>query len=137
MVDYAITAANVINGTNGRVRTGTVGPSAITAGQSLIMSANGTLNPAQADVLANVQGYAGVSLNPADPGQTVSYIVSGNYASGATASPGDLAVVSAATAGGLAPIADLGTGNAVQIVGIFTDTSNIRMVASGDPVIKV
>lgn len=135
MVDYAVTASSVAPGTNAVIRRGTAGAAAITAGQSVRLSA-GTLVLAQADSSANVSGFLGVSLNDGAPGQPVNYIESGEYNSGATATAGDVAVISAAAAGGIAPVADLVSTNAVVVVGVFTTTTNIRLIDSGDAVVK-
>lgn len=133
MVDYSVTAANVRAGTNAVIRKGTAGAT-ITAGQSLVLS-SGALVLGQADSSANASNYAGISLNGAASGQPINYIESGNYDPGTTGTAGSVAVVSAATAGGIAPYADLAATNAVVIVGIFTTTTNVRLIDSGDPVV--
>ena len=137
MVDYSVTAAAVRIGANATIQRGTAGGT-ITAGQAVRVGAN-TLVAAQADSAANSANFAGIALNGASSGQPVNYVDvtrGGEYVAGATGVVGDVVVVSAANAGGIAPIADLASTNAVVIVGVFVTTDTIRLIYSGDEVVK-
>lgn len=125
MADYVITAGNV----DPVEETGIVqliAAVSITAGQPLYN------NGGQADLAdASAQASAaciGVALNNAAAGQPVSYAKAGkNVLYGAIFTAGALVVVSA-TAGGLAPYADLLPTEYVSIVGIATTTSNLLLI---------
>ena len=137
MVDYSVTAANVRIGANATIQRGTAG-GAITAGQAIRVSSN-ALVTAQADSAANSTDFSGVALNGAALGQPVNYVdikLGGEYNPGATGVVGDVVVLSAANAGGIAPVADLASTNAALIIGIFVTTTSIRLVYSGDSVVK-
>lgn len=123
MADVSITPANVVKGANATTRVGTAGAT-ITAGQPLYEdgSANFVLKPAQGDTATKAK-CVGIALHGASSGQPVTFITAGNLTAGGTLVVGQVYVVSAAAAGGIAPYADLTTGNYVSILGIATSTT--------------
>lgn len=116
MADLIVTAANVLPGAGAIIKPGTAG-AAITAGQSLFKNAaDSTLHPAKGDTTTDA-AFVGIALNNAATGQPVQYLASGPIAIGATPVVGTPYVVSAANAGGIAPFADLATGNKLTYIG--------------------
>jgi hypothetical protein len=125
MVDITVTAANVDAGTNGRIGTGKAGV-AITAGKVVYFDrVNRDYRLADADVEASAKA-AGVAVCDAAAGQIVSFQIDGTYAAGATVTVGALYAVSV-TAGGIAPIADLGSGDFVTVLGIGATATEIKL----------
>ena len=125
MADLTITAANVLQ-TDGNFTDGTAGAT-ITAGQTVYLDA--TTNRwklAQADGTSAEASLRGVALHGASNGQPLRVLTSGRYNPGATVAVGTVYVVSA-TAGGIAPIADLVATNYVSILGVGTTTSEITV----------
>lgn len=124
MVDYTVTPANV-QPTGSLEITRAIAGAAITAGQPLRQS-GGLVYPAQADALINAT-VIGISLNGAAVGQPVSYTKSGTIDMGTTFAVGDVVVLSAAAAGGIAPVADLVSTNAVSLLGVATTVELLKM----------
>lgn len=118
MADLIVTAASVVKGTGASTATGIAGE-AITAGQPLYIDAtdNGELKLADANDTAAKAAIAGIALHAASTGQPITYQTSGEITIGVTVAVGTLYVVSA-TAGGIAPIADLVSTNYVSVIGI-------------------
>ena len=108
---------------------------AITAGQVVYLdSANGgKVNLADADVEASAVAV-GVAVNDCAAGGVCSYVKSGSQisVSGAPFTKG-LAYYVSLTAGGIAPVADLLTGDYVTIIGVASSTSvlDVNINASG------
>ena len=125
MADLSITAANVVSGSGATITKGVAGTS-ITAGQALQVNGSGNLVLAKADTLADAT-CVGIALNNAASGQPVLYQSAGNINIGATLSVGTLYVVSGATAGNIAPISDMSTGNYETVLGYASTTSNLVM----------
>lgn len=113
MADISITAANITPGTatgfSFNKTTGTAGET-ITAGQSVYLKASDNkIYLADANASADTAAAVGVSLHGALAGQPIAYGTSGPLNFGAILLAGKWYVVSA-TAGGIAPVADLTTG---------------------------
>jgi hypothetical protein len=127
MASITVTATSVLPG-SGTIVTGTAG-AAITAGQLLYIdtSASNVLKLCDSDNASTiVNTIAGVSLNGAASGQKVSYQQSGTYTPGATIIPGEV-YISATTAGAIAPVGDLATGDKTSIFGLGASTSTINI----------
>jgi predicted transcriptional regulator len=122
MADLTITAANVVKYSGAFSRSGTAGED-ITAGEAVYLS-GGEVMLAQADD-EDTDAAVGIALNSAADGQPVSYLVAGGLNPGATVTVGTVYVVSAAAAGGIAPLADLASTEYVTILGVGTTTSRI------------
>lgn len=133
MADLSITAANVVavaDKTYG-ILTGKAGAT-ITAGQMVYLdSSAGTWKLADANAADSTAsgsaGNIGVALNGAASGQPITVQVGGNLNPGASLTAGVTYVLSA-TAGGIAPIADVTTGWRVFIVGTATSSSNMVLI---------
>jgi hypothetical protein len=128
MADISVTAANVVKAsTNTTVRVGTAGAT-ITAGQPLYedSAADFKLKPAQADTAAKAKAV-GIALHGASNGQPISFISAGGLNIGATLTVGQVYVVSDAAAGGVAPYADLASGDFVTVLGVATTASNLAV----------
>lgn len=127
MADLTITAANVAKGTNATIAYGTAG-AAITAGQTLyIDTANSNvLKLGDANASALTATIAGVALHAAASGQPITYQTAGSITIGATVAVGTPYVASA-TAGGIAPAADLATGWRTTVLGVATTTAAIEL----------
>jgi hypothetical protein len=108
---------------------------AITGGQVVYLDAsnggkvNLAINSAEASAVA-----VGIAVNGCDAGGVCSYITSGNQitVSGAPFTVG-LAYYVSVTAGGIAPIADVLSGDYVTILGVASSTSvlDVNINASG------
>lgn len=121
MADLVIAEADVIAQDGAQIEHGTYGET-ITAGQPVYL--NTTTREwmlADADAAASA-AVAGIALNSGADGQKGSIVVSGPLAVGAVLTVGEAYVVSA-TAGGIAPISDLLTGDYVTLIGTPLSTS--------------
>ena len=129
MADLTITAANVKKTDSTLITEGIAGAT-ITAGQPVYKdsTASNKLKPADADVLASAAAV-GIALHGASADQPLKYATGGNLTLGAVMTAGAVYVVST-TAGGIAPVADLGSGDYVTLLGIATSTSNLKLSIS-------
>lgn len=134
MVDYAITPSSVLPTGSTGIQVANAS-AAVTAGQAIRVS-GGTVAPAQADSLANTVGAAGIALASAAIGQPVSYVTGGTVDMGAVFAVGDVVVLSAAAAGGIAPVADLASTNAVVVMGIATTSNLLKLDLNNSGVVK-
>ena len=98
---------------------------AITAGQAVYLS-SGTYLLAKGDTAPHAAA-AGIALDNAAINQPVTVQYGGPINIGATTVVGQTYVVSAANAGGIAPVSDLTTGNFVSTLGIATSASAIQV----------
>ena len=130
MVDLVITPASVIPGTDtegAMFEYGTAGV-AITAGQAVYLdSATNTYRLADNnDTSAALAVVRGVALHAAAAGQPLKIQTRGPITIGATVASGSVYVLSA-TAGGIAPVADLATGNRCTLLGVGLNGSTTRI----------
>ena len=123
MADISITAANVVKGSNAVVEPGTAGAT-ITAGQVVYKdAADGKYKLADADsATAAAKAPRGIALNGASDGQPLSIIRSGDVTIGATLTPGTAYYLSP-VAGGIAPLADVASGDDVVLLGLAESAS--------------
>lgn len=126
MADLSITAANVVAQSGASTASGTAGDT-ITAGMSLYSDSSDSnkLKKADADV-ATTAACVGIALHGASSGQPLKYQTGGNLTAGATLTVGETYVVST-TAGGIAPISDLASGDYVSILGVASSASTLAM----------
>lgn len=108
--DVSITAANVVPSANAQLKRGVAGV-AITAGQLLYLErSTNTLKLADANGAEELRVCCGIAVNSAPVGGPLHYVVSDPaLVLGGTTVKGTIYVLSA-TAGGIAPAADLTTG---------------------------
>lgn len=133
MADLSVTAANVLASTSAAgVATGTAGAT-ITAGQAVYLdSATGTLKLAVKTSLA-AAAAVGIALNGGASGQPIKYVYQDDdFTPGATLVTGTSYAVGA-TAGNLAPVADLASGNYATFMMIAKSTTKaiLRVLPTG------
>ena len=132
MTDLSVTAANVLPGAGAQVESGTAGGT-ITAGKAVYRAADGTIvatDPSSVTVAA--RQAIGIALNGASAGQPVDYMkMGGEITIGATMTAGVTYYLSAAAAGGICPLADVGATEYLSIVGIAKTTAILKTVAGG------
>lgn len=132
MADLTITAANVIPASDTPIGEGTAGGT-IVAGNPLYIDAadSNKLKPCDSTSAAKA-ACVGIAVNSASSGQPVKYARAQTVAMGSVFTVGAIFVVSE-NAGGIAPIADLGSAEFVTIIGVATSATElyIGIVASG------
>lgn len=118
-MDLTITAADVQDSSS--TKSSGVAGETITAGQVVYLkSSDSRLWKAQCDGTAAEATAVGVAAHAALAGQPLAYYASGTIDIGATTVK--TVYVVSATAGGIAPIADLATGNYISILGVASAT---------------
>lgn len=131
--DISITAANVVAGADAVIQGGSAGE-AITAGQFVYKaSATGLWMKADADsATAEARVPRGVALNGASTSQPLQVATSGDVTIGGTLTAG-VAYYLSGTAGGICPVADVGTGEYATVLGIAESASvlHVTIIASG------
>lgn len=121
MVDLTITAANVVKGSSSSTETGVAGE-AITQGEVVFKNASGEYVLSDADD-TSLDEVGGIALNAAEDGQPVEVLLPGSDITiGATMTAG-LPYFLSATAGAIAPEADLTTGDRKIQLGWATSTT--------------
>ena len=123
MADISITAANVVKGSNARTQAGIAGAT-ITAGQLVYKdAATGKYLLSDADsATAAARSVTGIALNGASLNQPVDVQIGGDITIGGTLTANTVYVLSG-TAGGLAPLADLSTGEYLVVIGVAKSAS--------------
>lgn len=129
MADLSITATQVLPDADGTREYGTAAE-AITAGQYVYRDAT-TLTWKLFDAndsTRNTSTAPGVALNGASAGQQIGVQTSGTMTLGAGAAPAVGTIyVASATAGGIAPAADLTTGHVVVVIGVGFTGNKIKL----------
>jgi hypothetical protein len=123
--DLSITAASVAGGA-GQAVTVQNASASITAGQALYTS-SGQWALAKSNGTAAQATLTGIALSTGVSGQPLVAQTAGNINLGATLVVGTYYVASPNNAGGIAPMADLSSGNYVSLLGVATTTSNLQM----------
>lgn len=128
MADLTVTVASVAT-VSGAVCKDYNAGTTITAGKSVYLDTNNLWQLAQSDSAAHLGSGArtGVALHAALNGQPLAVQETGVLNPGATVAVGTLYVISAAAAGGIAPITDLASTNKIHILGIASTSSRIDM----------
>lgn len=127
MADLTITAASVVAGSDATTVKGLAGV-AITAGQAVYLDATtGKYALADADSATVAQRRAvGIALNGAALNQPVTVLTSGTYTVGSAVTPG-VAYYLSGNAGGICPVADIGAGEFVCLIGFATNATTIAV----------
>lgn len=125
MVDLVPVPADVI-GVAGSPQRTVKGGETIVAGQGLYEDGANGVKLGKADALTTAK-LVGVSENGGDVGQPITFLTGGNYNPGVAVVIGTTYVLSAAAAGGIAPMADLSSTNISAILGTATTVSNIKI----------
>jgi hypothetical protein len=134
MSDLLVTSNSVVAANaNTVIARGTAGAQ-VNAGQAVWAdpSASYQLKPAQATNQTQAANIVGIALNTAGNGQPLAYATGGDITlptsgGGTTMIQGGAYVLSAANSGGIAPVADLTTGNWVTLLGVATSATNFRL----------
>ena len=126
MADISVTAANVIAASGSTTKQVTFGAT-VTAGQPVYKDTadSNEYKPTDADAEASAL-VEGIALCGGADGQPGVIITAGNLNAGATLVVGQTYVVSA-TAGGIAPISDLLSGDYVSVLGVASTASNLEL----------
>lgn len=129
MADLSITAADVKKTDTTLIAEGIAGGT-VTAGQPVYKdsTASSKLKAADADVLATAAAV-GIALHGASNDQPLKYAIGGNLTLTNVMTAGAVYVVST-NAGGIAPVADLGAGDFVTLLGIATSATNLKISIS-------
>lgn len=127
MSDISVTAASVAPGT-GCVQTNGVAGASITAGQPLYVDTanSNVMKLCDCDASSLAATVAGIALHAASTGQPIAYATDGFLTFNAVLTAGK-AYVASATAGGIAPIADLTTNWRTSILGVAHSTTSLRL----------
>ncbi|MCV0384891.1 MAG: hypothetical protein K5821_00435 [Nitrobacter sp.] len=123
MTDIAITAASVVAGSNAVRDSGSAGET-ITAGQAVYRSSttNKWMLADSDDATAEAKKATGIALNGAALNQPLTVLKSGDITIGATLTAGTAYYLSN-TPGGICPVADVGSGEDVCLIGLAKSTS--------------
>lgn len=134
MADLSITAANVVANSGSSQEEWTAGAT-ITAGQAIYKDSSDSNKAklAQSDGTAAEATVRGIALNGASSGQPVKVVRTGTMDLGATLTVGTTYVLSA-TAGGIAPIGDLTSGDYVSHIGIGTAADELTLTITNSGV---
>lgn len=127
MADLTITAANVVAGSNATKESGIAGET-ITAGQAVYKSSTtGKYMKADSNSgTAEARQARGIALNGAAADQPLAIQKAGDITIGATLTAG-VAYYLSDTAGGICPVADVGSGEYVCLLGLAKSTSVLAL----------
>lgn len=129
MADVTVTANSVQPGTDTQYADGILGAT-VTAGQTVYLdTAANTFKLADANASAATAVLAGIAMNGGAAGQPVKVAISGSINPGFTVTVAAIYVLSA-TAGGIAPVADLATGHYSVIVGMGVTASSLKIIGA-------
>lgn len=133
MADISVTVTAVLPGSNAVTENGTLGAT-VTAGQVVYKAAStGTWKLADSnDSTAEVRQGSGIALNGGVSGQPVRVLKQGDLTLNAVLTAG-LAYYLSDTPGGICPVADIGSGEYVELVGIAKSTTvlNVNFIYPG------
>lgn len=127
MADLSITPASVVAGSDANIEHGTFGET-VTAGQTVYKDSS-TKKWSKADnnaAGAEVRQPKGIALNGGAVNQPVAVQKSGRVTIGATLTPG-VAYYQSDTPGGICPVADVGSGEYVCLIGIAESASVLNV----------
>lgn len=124
MADVTVTAANVKPTSTAIVQNVTYGES-VTQGQPVYLS-SGKYYKADANASATAAAAVGIALTPGGTDEFGIIATGGTIDVGGTLAVGRVYVVSA-TAGGIAPSADLSTGHYVTTLGVATASNRLLL----------
>lgn len=126
MADVTVTATSVAKASDTIIAYGYLGATA-TAGQSLYLDeSTSTYKLYDANSSATTAVFAGIALNGGASGQPVAVATGGTLNPGFTVTVGAV-YVGSATAGGIAPVADLATGWRTSIIGVGLTSSSLAL----------
>ncbi len=127
MADVVITAANCKKTSTTQLDKTYVAGETLTAGQACYLkSSDGKIWKAQCDGTDEEATLKGIALNAAGADQPVVLATGGSVTIGGTVVTGTIYVI-AATAGGIAPWADLVSTNKVRVIGYATSAALLEI----------
>jgi hypothetical protein len=126
MADLSLTPASVIAGADAGVEQGIAGET-ITAGQAIYKKAADTRFWKAVSTALATGDFYGIALHGASAGQPLVVQKTGTITIGGTVAVSGVYVVSAAAAGGIAPVADLASTNYFTIIGFGISTSVVML----------
>jgi len=131
MADISVTAASVLAGADALVEHGNKAGTTITAGQVLYKdTADFRLKLSDNDnAAAAVRSFFGMALNGGASGQPISVVKKGQVTLNAALTKGVVYAVSG-TPGGIAPLADVASGDDVIILGVALSTTVLDLQPS-------
>jgi hypothetical protein len=135
MADYSVTAASVVKTSTTSISEGIAGAT-VTAGQAVYIDTadSSKLKGCDADAQAS-SVCAGIALHGAANGQPLKYATGGSLTFNSAFAAGDVVCVST-TVGGLAPYADLASGDFITVIGIATSATNLRIAINASETAK-
>lgn len=136
MADLTITAANVVAQDGATTVQVTAGGTVARGNPVYLDSADSNQAKAGRANAATTDEVYGIALNDAADEQPLVVITSGDLSLGAILTVGETYVLSAAAAGGIAPISDLTTGNYVTVLGIARTTSILQLSINSSGIAK-
>lgn len=127
MADLTITAASVLAADGSSSEYGVAG-AAITAGQTAYLdSTTGRYQLADSNsATVAARTPRGIALNGAANGQPLAILLAGPITIGATMTAG-VAYYQSDVPGGIAPVADVGSGEVSTVIGIATSTTVLKV----------
>lgn len=128
MVDISITATAVLKGSNAVTKEGMAGAT-IAAGQAVYKSSttNTILLADSNSATAEARTADGIALNGGATGQPIEYQTSGDMTMNAVLTA-NTAYFMSDTPGGICPIADVGAGEYLQLLGIAKSTTVLMVL---------
>lgn len=124
--DYTVTTASVVCSDEAVIRRKFAAVT-ITTGKAVAVKVDGTLDLYDANGATPLNVFKGIALNTGGAGQPVDYVESDpEFTPGFTIAAGAI-VIGSATAGGLAPAADLATGWYLTIIGVGIGSNKIDL----------
>jgi len=127
MADISVTATAVVAGSNAQLVAGTAGAT-ITAGQTLYQDASDSnkIKLADANGTSATAAVWGIALHAASSGQPIQGIGGGSLTINSVLTTGVIYVASA-TAGGIAPAADIASGWRTSVLGVATSATTLAL----------
>jgi hypothetical protein len=124
MADIVITAASVLPGSDANIDTSHLAGEAIIQGKTVYFDSTVKKWKLSDSNSATVEARkaTGISLNSASLNQPIAVQKGGTITIGATMTAG-LAYYNSDTPGGICPVADVGTGEYVEIIGVAQSTT--------------
>jgi hypothetical protein len=135
MANVVIAPADLkVNSTNGQLKAGEADV-ALATGDWVYRTATGGYNLARANSAATAS-VAGVAVNNAIVGGVVYINETDPIIAGAVFTADAIYVLSAATAGRIAPLADLVAGNIIVLVGVGSSSTGMSMAIKNTGIVK-
>lgn len=133
MADYTIPSTGVVQISGTKKNADVTVPHV--AGRAIIIDANGNAQLANASDIATAN-VAGITLNDAAAQQPIAYALPGSVIDLGDGGQGEIAVLSAAANGGIAPSEDLVATDIVSVLGVFEAAGQLRFAPNNTGIEK-